>query len=453
MKEGNLKGHRRKGRKSNKKMKEQLEMLKKHSKSSILGIEEDVISENNKEQYLFLLEFCIQRITGKRLAKLNQMFFVPTSVGLEFLHFTEEDNIEITPVDLLFEPQAGIADDIEYFYSGKSVMFAMDHETTKNKSLEFTVKMTIRKRMPEGIRPDILVGVAEFELTKQFAALRKEMLQCWHRKIPPAKTFEDSIPLIMNEKQVGEVLLYVRMSAFGETIVTEFQSPELIKNGSTYVFKGEELNDQFLAYKCRMVDSENVQAQESSIIDVPCRACVLEEYNCLPCGRSTGARAKDQIQSDDRKSLCLSEVYKPASYPASILEDKSKKDFCNDISKPAGPIQTSRGPVQACGKAVILKVSGLLNAEANKQPTVTVSPECDTTGPDCSPNSEHDVFILRIGKKGLVGADEKSDLQLEMRTPKGPERRPPIRYETRQIQADIEEKKKKAKKGKKKKKK
>ncbi|KAI4498173.1 hypothetical protein M0802_006659 [Mischocyttarus mexicanus] len=428
-----------------------LEMPPKNSKSPIFGTRED-LTEDNKEQYLFLLEFCIHRITGKRLAKLNQMFYVPTTVGLEFLHFTKEDNIEITPVDLLFEPQAGIADDVEYFYSGKSVMFAMDHETTKDKSLELIVKMTIRKRMPEGIKPDILVGVAEFELTKQFAALRKEMLQCWHRKVPPPKTFEDSLPLIMNEKQVGKVFLFVRMSAFGETVVTEFEAPESIRKGSAYVFKGEELNEKSLAYKCRVVDSENIQTQES-IIDFPCRACVLEEYDCLPCGRSTGARPQNHIQSDDSKNLCLLEANKPASYPPSMLEDKSKKDFCNDISKPAGPIQTSRGPVQACGKAVILKVSGLLNGEADKQPTVTVSPECDATKPDYPPDPEHDVFILRIGKKGLVGADEKSDLQLEMRTPKGPERRPPIRYETRQIQTDISDgKKKKERKGRKKKK-
>lgn len=67
---------------------------------------------------------------------------------------------------------------------------------------------------------------------------------------------------------------------------------------------------------------------------------------------------------------------------------------------------------------------------------------------------EHDVFILRIGKKGLVGAGEKSDIQLEMRTPKGPERRPPVRLETREIQTEEETKKagKKGGKGKKKKK-
>ncbi|XP_047370059.1 uncharacterized protein LOC124957250 [Vespa velutina] len=445
MREKNLKKQRKNGRKNNKMKK--LEMITNKSPPSIFGIREE-IADDYKEQYLFLLEFFIHRITGERLAKLNQMFFVPTSVGLEFLHFTEDDKIEITPVDFLFVPQAGIADDVEYFYSGKSIMFAMDLETTRDKLLELNVKMTIRKRMPEGIKPDILIGIGEFELTKQFAALRKELLQCWHRKVPPPKTFEDSVPLIMNEKQVGKVFLNVRMSAFGETIITEFETPECINNESDYIFKGEELNEKSLAYKCKVVDNENIC--EESIIDIPCRACVLEEHACLPCGRSTGARVKDDL--NDPKSSCSLEAFKPASYPPSVLQDTPKKDLCTDISKPGGPIQTSRGPVQACGKAVVLKVSGLLDGEVKKQPTVTVSPESDATGPDCPSDPEHDVFILRIGKKGLVGAGEKSDLQLEMRTPKGPERRPPIRHETRQIQADIEEKKKKEKKKKKKKK-
>lgn len=74
----------------------------------------------------------------------------------------------------------------------------------------------------------------------------------------------------------------------------------------------------------------------------------------------------------------------------------------------------------------------------------------DATDPD------HDIFVLRIGKKGLVGVGEKSDIQLEMKTPKGPERRPPIRYETRDMQTEgykeeLPKEKKKIKKIKKKK--
>lgn len=110
-------------------------------------------------------------------------------------------------------------------------------------------------------------------------------------------------------------------------------------------------------------------------------------------------------------------------------------------------ISSSRAGPTPCGKAVVLKVSGLLDYDGMRKPTVTLASE--PSGPD----PEHDVFILRIGKKGIVGADEKSDLQLEMRTPKGPERRPPIRYETREAQTEVEAKEAKKGKGKGKKKK
>lgn len=87
---------------------------------------------------------------------------------------------------------------------------------------------------------------------------------------------------------------------------------------------------------------------------------------------------------------------------------------------------------------MVLKVSGLFDSsDSGKKPTVTVTDE--TAGTDEPIDPDYDVFVLRIGKKGLVGAGEKSDIQLEMKTPKGPERRPPIRYETRDMQTDHEE--------------
>lgn len=84
---------------------------------------------------------------------------------------------------------------------------------------------------------------------------------------------------------------------------------------------------------------------------------------------------------------------------------------------------------------MVLKVSGLFDGDiGGKKPTVTVAGE--STKPGESPDPDHDIFVLRIGKKGLVGIGEKSDIQLEMKTPKGLERRPPIRYETRDMQTE-----------------
>lgn len=103
-------------------------------------------------------------------------------------------------------------------------------------------------------------------------------------------------------------------------------------------------------------------------------------------------------------------------------------------------IQSSRGPTQPCGKPVVLKVSGLFNDnDSEKKPTVTVGDESAAVMPGYQSNPDHDIFILRIGKKGLVDIGEKSDIQIEMKTPKGTERRPPIRYETREMQTEVED--------------
>lgn len=96
-------------------------------------------------------------------------------------------------------------------------------------------------------------------------------------------------------------------------------------------------------------------------------------------------------------------------------------------------------------------MSGLFDNGEGQKPTVTVADESAAAkGPPSDP--DHDIFILRIGKKGLVGIGEKSDIQLEMKTPKGPERGPPIRYETREMQADVKEEEVKDQKKKRKKK-
>lgn len=389
-----------------------------------------------------MLEFFIHHMTSERLAKLNQMFFVPTTITVEFLNFTGNDSIEITPVDPLFHPQAGVADDVEYFYSGRSVMFAIDQYTVVNRLYELIIKLCVEKKMPEGIKPDVLVGSGELDLSKHFAALRKEMLQCWHKLTPPPKVFEGEVPLIYNDSIIGCVCVFVRLSAFGQTIVTEFDAPP-DRTVSSYIFKGDDCKEKSPAYKCRIVDSCTADVCRDSLDELhkggpPCQVCVPDQHPCTPCMRPTGATLKPNVIGDTATE-------RPAS--AAARPTRSKPEMCSDVQKQPGLIQSSRGPAQPCGKAVVLKVSGILDTGQDRKPTVTVAPETDATtepGP-CDP--DHDVFVLRIGKKGIVGAGEKSDIQLEMRTPKGPERGPPIRCETREIQTeDKKDKRKKRKK-------
>ncbi|XP_078043407.1 uncharacterized protein LOC144473427 [Augochlora pura] len=415
----------------------------------------DAAPETN-EQYLFLLEFLVHHVTGDRLAKLNQMFFVPTTITVNFLDFSNDEAIEITPVDPLFEPQAGVADDVEYFYSGRSVLFAVDHRTVVNKLLDFTVTLLVEKKMPAGLKPDVPIGEGELNMSKHFAALRKEMLQCWHRMAPPPKCFEGEVPLLYKGDEVGTVCIFVRISAFGQSIVTEFEAPPDM-DVDTYVFKGNEVDRKSVGYKCRIIDSKDADVGKDSAEDLtekggggcsPCRVCVKEKHPCTPCGNPDGATLKPepsqrQFGGSDGAGQHVS------GYPTTVSKSRLKPESCDEVHK-TGLIQSSRGPAQPCGKAVVLKVSGVLDTGNDKKPTVTVSSEHESADHQCSDPS-HDVFVLRIGKKGIVGAGEKSDIQLEMRTPKGVEKGPPIRMETREMQTDEDKKKKKAKKKKKKK--
>lgn len=157
------------------------------------------IRETCREQYLFLLEFYVRCIQSPRLTKLNEMFYVPTTVAFRFLDFEtvisksksifhslkikwyifiyqQDDELQLTPVNTQFQPQAGIADDIEPFYAGRSVLFALAQSAVSDVYRDFKIDVSVFKRMPKEIKPDVLVGKAEVDLSVHFAALRKEVI-------------------------------------------------------------------------------------------------------------------------------------------------------------------------------------------------------------------------------------------------------------------------------------
>ncbi|XP_014483284.1 PREDICTED: uncharacterized protein LOC106748881 [Dinoponera quadriceps] len=404
-------------------------MLTNHTQPAY-GSREEGPPEGYKEYYLFLLEFYVKEASSKRLAKLNEMFFVPTSICFEFLGFVKEDDLQVTPVDPLFQPQAGIANDVEVFNAGKSVLFAIDFNTVIDCSVKMILKIVVWKRMPDDIKPDILVGTAELDLTNQYAALRLETLQCWTQNVATSKTFDGQLPLIHSMDETGKLDVFVRISSFGQTIVTDFNAP-MPQDSRTFVFGAEEA-DPNLAYKFRKVDSRTVDLSRDSSKDlqssVTCPVCLPERYLCIPCGKMAAVEERDEKVKGARTDTAIEKKSKYTGSKSKIYLQTSKSI-----------LQSSRDSSQPCGKPVVLKVSGLFDNGDDEKPTVTVADENAATKPDDPSDPDHDVFILRIGKKGLVGINEKSDIQLEMKTPKGPERGPPIRYETREMQTDVKE--------------
>lgn len=281
--------------------------------------EDDYSPEGCKEYYLFLLEFYVKDASGDRLAKLNQMFFVPTSIRFEFLDFVDEDDLQVTPVDPLFQPQAGIANDVEVFNMGKSVLFAVDYDAVTDRTAKMILKIFVKKRMPDDIKPDILVGTGELDLSAHYAALRLETLQCWRQGITTSKTFDGEVPLIHSTDLTGKLNIFVRMSGFGQTIVTDFNAPAP-QDSETFVFGAEEV-DESLAYKFRKVSSRADDLFRDSNNDLPrpatCPVCLPERYPCIPCGK-TGAVEKYTVGSEKIRDARMD----------TAVERKSKYTVC-----------------------------------------------------------------------------------------------------------------------------
>jgi len=258
-----------------------------------------------KEHYLLMLELYVKQASGDRLAKLNQMFFVPTSIHFGFLDFTNENDLMITPVDPLFQPQMGVINEVEVFNVGKSVLFAIDSEATMNRTVKMILKITMKKQMPDAIKPDVLIGTGELDLSGQYAALRIEMIQDWKNSVTTSKEFNGQVPLIYNGNLSGNLDIFVRISGLGQMIVTEFDVP-ITQDPSTFIFGTEEA-DQILLYKCREVDSGTIDVFENSSEDLQrsiiCPVCIPEKYSCIPCGKLAAVEKKDEKirkKGDDR---------------------------------------------------------------------------------------------------------------------------------------------------------
>lgn len=127
------------------------------------------------------------------------------SVHFGFLDFVNENDLVITPVDPLFQPQVGIINEVEVFNVGKSVLFAINSEAAMNRAAKMILKLTVKKQMPDAIKPDVLVGTGELDLSGQYAALRIEMIQDWKNNVTTSKEFEDQVPLLYNGNLSGNL--------------------------------------------------------------------------------------------------------------------------------------------------------------------------------------------------------------------------------------------------------
>lgn len=161
------------------------------------------------------------------------------------------------------------------------MIFALARREVMNKSLGLKVCLTVMKKMPKDVKPNVLVGTSVIDLSKHFAAVRKEVLNFKCNVPPPPKVLQKSVPLMECDTEIGTIDIYVAVSAFGQSIVTDFDKPDFACCPKNFVFSyaGECQTD---AYKVKLIEDDNdldLSCGNSDEID-DAAACQVKSLLC-----------------------------------------------------------------------------------------------------------------------------------------------------------------------------
>lgn len=170
------------------------------------------------------------------------------------------------------------------------------------------------------------------------------------------KTLEKEVPIYYEDCLTGCMKTFVRISSFGQTVVTAIDPPDLeCPKARSFLFDGtdEFCEDKLLKYKCRRFDPLKCELsgllREESSSSGKDNCCNPPKLPCSPCRIGSGAQIKGKL------NVPPTDIPRPGC--GGMGEPQSTCCMQGSPCK-AGPtgIQTSRGPKEPCGKAVVLKV-------------------------------------------------------------------------------------------------
>lgn len=262
--------------------------------------------EGSKEFYLFFLEFYVKQVSSDRLGILNDILSAPTRVCLKIDRFVNDDGLEVTPVDLVFQPQAGFATSVEIFNVGISMLTAFRFGTESRSTM--ILKIIVEKWLPDidvGPFLDCLVGVGQLDMSDVYDALQKEMLQCWRKGVTRSKKFDGQIPLIAGGEQSGTLDIFVRISSSGQMIITDFNAP-VPQDSRMFIFGRENVDESYSMHKFHEVNTHTVDNLfEDFSKDVQCPVCLPERYPCVPCGKMGAVQKRDESVAEVKRKGIL----------------------------------------------------------------------------------------------------------------------------------------------------
>ncbi|XP_041986993.1 uncharacterized protein LOC121738808 isoform X2 [Aricia agestis] len=384
----------------------------------------------------------------------------------------------IEPLEICDEDTSNFPDSkgpfLKVFSSGKSCLFFLKENEISSCTSSFPVKVSIYKALPCGCLPTkIIMGECTIDMTKEFMESRQKFLA--NPKDVSYQALKDSFRFVGPDgTETGEILMFLRISCFGNNIVTQFQGTNHASLGDSVVDRSCDPRNEFQSKEdpCACGATHGLKTGKHD-------ACppAEDKYNSMPCEEPedpcycSGPRAQKKQDLGCRNTFpyCLHVPKGPSKEYEEIGSNVNGNEL--KIRVPAGAsiikkISQTHCTLQRpyskrkddglcdppCG---MNQISLALPNEAiccsGAQPTGTHF-SCTTEG--CLQAKHHaqalargdikrqeipnkDVFVLKIAKTATEG-DRKCHTELELTTPKGPDTNETTVKTNTAIQSDLD---------------
>ncbi|XP_023941792.2 uncharacterized protein LOC112048491 [Bicyclus anynana] len=381
---------------------------------------------------------------------------------------------------------------IKCFNSGKSCLFSLTENDISSAMSKFPIMVSVYKSLPCGCLPTkINMGECEIDMTKEFVEARKTFLE--DPTNVSYQALKDSFRIVgPDNAETGEIIMFLRISCFGKLIVTKFQGPGSPPNlgatkSSAIVDRSCAPNKEFQSMQdpcaCGAARGSNRGHSQSCNVKGGGGVCpkARDPYNSMPCEDTddpcycSGPKspAKEKMECRNTDPYCLHvpkgrnkdfeeigttlggnelKIKVPAS--ASVIKKISQTHCLMQYPYTKGSV--NNGPcMPPCGKNQIsLALPTEMTCCQGAQPAETQF-TCTTDG--CLQTTKHnqqaaiargdgkqqtelpnrEVFVLKVAKTALIN-DKKCKFELELVTPKGPDKKPPVRKMNSCLQSDID---------------
>ncbi|XP_059048307.1 uncharacterized protein LOC131843648 isoform X2 [Achroia grisella] len=407
----------------------------------------------NFPYHLFLIEIVINKIQMKCECfdiDYNNLVITASFLGKQ-------------PITL-YDASYGKIDDFNKMNAGKSTLFAMTYDKICSiKEFEIMLQLT---KQPPCSNCVTNIGETHMDFTGEFNSLREELCKKWTEEQPNDNILcTTSTPLTKNlyylscgnennVESIGVIEVTVRISFLGKEITTAFCSPK--PHGASFLLKEDNGMTMYSCHKVEMDDhgkillDEDVLTKKRSPYRLTKRSespisqlssMSFKRYIDPPCMMYTSHPEEARKRYDEIFTKINANELKIRVPKSNRVERMGKYDkiqeLCSCESTPynAGEQIQFEMPPDLCKRdkthntySSNLKYTyrGCDNTCGNKDnKIINVTPTTCTVPVEMEKviHPQKDVFILKIGKK-LETKDKKTDLEIELVTPKGPSVKP-----------------------------